>query len=199
MIKLYFKINSFKKNCQICIPKSQRFPPHKMEKKNLEYLTQIPLDELEEYGFVFIRDQPCRIQKIDYMRPQKKFKKRETLEDAPEKIRASVIAHNVFTDQEVFNGVIAEDPVTVPKIQWEDYEVVNLEFNTGNCRLMLEGTEDFEEFDHIKQPVERPVLLKEIRNAFTAAQDLGDRLVVQVLEIWGRTEMYEYKIMIEEA
>ena len=166
-----------------------------MIKKNAEFLKQIELEDLEDYGFYYTRDQPCRIQQIDYIRGDKKFKKRQD-EDTVEKLRAQVVVHNVFTDQEVWNGVITEDPCTVPIVAWEEYEVVHVGHSDNECRLMEIDSEDFEEIDSIKLPTEeKPTLVKLLREAFVKSQDVGDTNVfVKVICMWGRKQIYEYEV-----
>ena len=166
-----------------------------MQKVDAAFFIEIELDDLEDYGFCYARDKPCRIQKIDYMRPNKKFKKRQTEEGEPEKIRAEVIAHNVWTDEEVWKGVINEDPIKVPKAEWEHYEVVFVDHSGNGCRLMEKETEDFEEIDTIYLPTEeKPNLVKELRECFAEHQDSDKTVFVKVLLMFGRKQIYDYYV-----
>ena len=164
-----------------------------MQAKNAEFLTKIDIEELEDYGFVYVRDQPCKIQTFEYVRPNKKFKKRQD-EDAPEKVRAEVKAHNVWTDQEVFSGTINEDPCTVPKVEWEEYEVQFVDHKTPLIKLMEVDTEDFEEIDTIPMPDdEKPGFCKLLREEFGKTQEEGDKeFIVKVICMFGRKQIYEY-------
>lgn len=163
-----------------------------MEKGSDQYLLFCPLDELEEYGFLYIRNQPCKIQTIDMMRTKDKYKKKKD-DDIPERVRAQVKAHNAWTDEEVFDGTVTDDPVKVPKIDWEVYEAIFIDPKTSECRLMLEDSEDFEEIDDIKLPVEeKPKLVELLRKDFSEANEVNDRILVKVICMFGRKQIWEY-------
>ena len=106
-----------------------------------------------------------------------------------------MVAHNVFTNEEVFSGVLTDDPIKVPKVEWEIYEAVFLDAKKDDCRLMIEDSEDFEEIDGIKLPSkEKPELVRMMREEFSKAEAEGKVMKVDVILMFGRKQIYGYRL-----
>ena len=160
----------------------------KNDKKN--YLSTIPISELEEYGYIFIREQPCKITQYQKFvneekhsgkaKPQKHDGDEDEYEDE-RRMRFDIVAENVFSGKEVFKGIVKGPNVEVPVLKKMVFGVVFIDNNSERTQLL---DEDFQENEDIPLPLEdNPELCEQIRNRFNKGEDLN----VRILEIMGKT------------
>lgn len=147
------------------------------------YTKKIPIEELEEYGYVMIRKQPCQITQITKIQNDTKHG------DAggKAKLRWDLVVHNLFTGEEVWKGIVKDPLMEVPIIEWNSYDVSFVSTTDAGINLM---DEDCEEIDGIELPVDdNPSLVKDIRDAYNDDQDI----IVKVAEAFGRKVIVSYE------
>ena len=156
-----------------------------------EHLQTIPISELEEHGYIFIREQPCRLlsaekfaNEVKYSKNPKTQKKQEEDEEDEEdekRIRYDIVAENVFTGKEVFKGLVKGPTVEVPTVEKKLFGLVYVD-NTSDRTQLLD--ENFQENEDIPLPVDdNPALSEDIRKRFNKGEDLS----LLVITCMGRT------------
>ena len=148
----------------------------------------IPIEELEEYGYIYIRDQPCKI--IHAIKQQNQAKHGKSEE--PGRVKWQIEASNVFTNKEVYKGQIKGEDVKVPVVSTKQYEVVYASNGDSEIRVIDMEDEDCEEREDLELPVEdNPNLTKRIREAVNDGKDV----LVLVLSCMGRDVIIDMAFM----
>jgi translation elongation factor P/translation initiation factor 5A len=145
------------------------------------YTKKIPIDELKDYGYVMVRNQPCKIAAAVKFQNDSKHG-----EAGKSKMRWDVIVNNLFTGEEVWKGLLKDELVEVPVVALVIYDVSFVSQTDANIELL---DEDCEQVDGIELPVEDNIrLTKAIRKAF--AEDL--EVKVEVVEAFGRKMIVDF-------
>ena len=133
---------------------------------------KIPIEEVEDYGYVYCRNQPCFITQIDKVVAFNKGEKSK----GQDKVKYDIVAVNPFTRELVFKGIIKGPEVQVPEITLLEYEVT---FVSSDGKDITVVDENFEEVDGIELPVDdNPDLVTNIRKAV-----LDDEKDIEVLVV----------------
>ena len=178
-----------------------------ISQKNLkDHIRTIVISELPDYGYIWIRDAPCRVTHIEkFENPDKHSKNvkaikkeekakvakaanpdnsdEENEEDENElkRIRFDIVAENIWTGEIAFKGLVKGPTVEVPIFKKSTYSVVYVDTNSDSTKLL---DEDFQENEDIPLPVnDNPKLTEEIRKTFKSGKEFS----VEVIETMGKT------------
>ena len=146
-----------------------------------EHLKTIPISELEEHGYIFIRDQPCKVVSVEKFANEVKYSKNpktqkkqvddEEDEEDEKRIRLDIVAENIFSGKEVFKGLVKGPTVEVPIVEKKLFGVVYIDNASDRTQLL---DENFQENEDIPLPVEdNPALVEDIRSRFNKGEDLS--------------------------
>jgi translation elongation factor P/translation initiation factor 5A len=148
------------------------------------YTKKIPIEELEEYGYVMIRKQPCKIMQILKIQNDAKHGSG----GGKAKLRWDLVVNNLFSGEEVWKGIVKDAQMEVPIVEITTYDLNYASNTDSECTLM---DEECEEIDGVELPVDdNPGLVKDIRNAFNDDQDI----TVDVCEAFGRKVIIAYEV-----
>jgi translation elongation factor P/translation initiation factor 5A len=142
-------------------------------------LTKIPIEELEDYGYIYIRNEPCRI--VEALRQQNASKHGKS--DEPGRLRWQIEAVQAFTGEEVFKGIVKDEMVEVPVFEKKKYDVIFVSNGDAEIRVMDPEDEECEELTHLELPLEENMpLVERIRKAANSDEDI----LVETLTCMGR-------------
>ena len=141
----------------------------------------IPIEDLEEYGYAVIRNQPCKLSQIVKLQNDTKHG-----EPGKAKLRWDVVATNIFSGDEVWKGILKDSEIEVPDVQFETFDVSFVSQTDASIELM---DENCELVDGIELPIyENPRLVSDIRKSFAES----GAIKVTVVETFGKKAIVDY-------
>ncbi len=112
-----------------------------MQKNSDKVIRKANISELPDIGYIYVRNQPCRITLIETIKNESKYTKKEPKaskaktqkavgsddeegEDEDEtRIRFDIVAENLFSGKEVYRGIVKGPTVDIPVMDKATFNV----------------------------------------------------------------------------